>query len=255
MAYVFSIEGNIGSGKSTLLKILKQQYAATTFNERSIIFMEEPVSEWTKITDEQGCNMIEKFYGDQDTYAFSFQMMAYISRLSMLKKCIKENPDAIIICERSLYTDKYVFAKMLYDDGKIEMVNFKIYMKWFEDFIEDIPYSGIIYVKTDPNVSCQRVVKRSRPGEIIPLSYLENCHSYHEKWMDSITSTGNLNILYLPGDENKTCDADYDSWIQKIMGFMKYQLSYVPVESANVDTHTSKGRNNDVNAAYESAWY
>ena len=41
---------------------------------------------------------------------------------------IKLNPDAIFITERSLFTDKYIFAKMLYDQGKIEDVNYQIYL-------------------------------------------------------------------------------------------------------------------------------
>ena len=34
----------------------------------------------------------------------------------------------IIITERSLYTDKHVFAKMLHDQGKIEDVCYQIYL-------------------------------------------------------------------------------------------------------------------------------
>ena len=112
-AKVISIEGNIGSGKSTLLSHLKQSLSAE--NVPQIIFLQEPVDEWENIKDEQGNTMIQKFYGDQTKYSFSFQMMAYISRLALLKKSIEENPSAIIITERSLFTDKFVFAKMLYD--------------------------------------------------------------------------------------------------------------------------------------------
>ena len=54
------------------------------------------------------------------------------------EKDIRNNPNAIIICERSVFTDKEVFAKMLYDDGKIEEVNYQIYLKWFDEFINDI---------------------------------------------------------------------------------------------------------------------
>ena len=41
-----------------------------------------------------------------------------------MKNAIDVNPDAFIITERSLYTDKEVFAKMLYDDKKIEDINY-----------------------------------------------------------------------------------------------------------------------------------
>lgn len=222
MTYIFSIEGNIGSGKSTLVRALKQ-YFENEQNDwnKNVVFMEEPVSVWTEVKDEDGENMIEKFYKDQNKYAFSFQMMAYISRLSMLKQCIKENPGAIIICERSLYTDKNVFAKMLYDENKIESVNYQIYLKWFDEFIEDIPLTGIIYVKAYPTISHARVEMRSRQGENIPLSYLENCHLYHENWMKQETA----DVLILDANENKSSKRDYDLWIKSIIQFVTYRSS------------------------------
>ena len=112
-------------------------------------------------------------------------MMAYISRLALLKRVIKENPNAILITERSVFTDKEVFAKMLYDEGKIEEVNYQIYLKWFDEFIEDIPITGLIYINTTPEKSKERVNIRARPGENIPLEYLKQCHNYHTKWIDN----------------------------------------------------------------------
>ena len=110
MPLIVSIEGNIGSGKTTLMEYLK-----THFKSKSIVFLKEPVDEWETIKDHEGTTMLQKFYADQEKYSFSFQMMAYISRLSLLKDTIENNPDAIIITERSLMTDRHVFAKMLYD--------------------------------------------------------------------------------------------------------------------------------------------
>jgi deoxyadenosine/deoxycytidine kinase len=131
---VTSIDGNIGSGKSTLMKNLREYYK----DKPNVIFLREPVDEWEKVKDENGMTMLEKFYEEPEKYAFSFQMMAYISRLSQLKKCIEEAPeDSIIITERSLYTDKYVFAKMLYDNGYIEEIEYSIYLRWFDEFIEN----------------------------------------------------------------------------------------------------------------------
>ena len=34
---------------------------------------------------------------------------------------------------------KNVFAKMLYDDKKIEMVNYDIYNRWFDEFVKKYP--------------------------------------------------------------------------------------------------------------------
>jgi len=183
MAYIFSIEGNIGSGKSTLVKVLSKNLHHIA--NRPVIYVQEPVSEWDNIKDRDGKTILEKFYADQPKYAFSFQMMAYISRLTLLKRVIKENPDAILITERSVFTDKEVFAKMLYDEGKIEEVNYQIYLQWFNEFIEDTPMTGLIYMNTTPEKSKERVNIRARTGENIPLEYLKQCHDYHIRWINN----------------------------------------------------------------------
>ena len=78
-----------------------------------------------------------------------------------------------------------VFAKMLFDQGHIEDVNFQIYMKWFDSFAEECQLSRVVYVKTDPELCHLRIAKRSRVGEsCIPLAYLQDCHSYHEYMLD-----------------------------------------------------------------------
>lgn len=181
MPTIISIEGNIGVGKSTVVDLLKSKYS--NLQNQSIVFLQEPVKQWETIKDKSGASILEKFYEDQNSWSFAFQMMAYISRLSILKKAIKLNPNSIIITERSLFTDKNIFAKMLYDDGMINEIEFQIYLKWFEDFIEEVPITGYIYLYADPKICSERVTKRSRQGETIPLSYLEKCHQYHEEWL------------------------------------------------------------------------
>ncbi|RZD42142.1 MAG: hypothetical protein CXT73_03680 [Methanobacteriota archaeon] len=205
MVYIFSIEGNIGSGKSTLVRVLSEKLHHIA--QAPIIYVQEPVSEWNNIKDRNGKTILEKFYADQHKYAFSFQMMAYISRLALLKRVIKENPNAILITERSVFTDKEVFAKMLYDEGKIEEVNYQIYLKWFDEFIEDIPITGLIYINTTPEKSKERVDIRARPGENIPLEYLKQCHNYHTKWIDNFKKPVSLfdgNIDFIDSLEIKS---------------------------------------------------
>jgi deoxyadenosine/deoxycytidine kinase len=185
LSTIISIDGNIGSGKSTLLDNLKKHYENSS-SQRKIIFVDEPVKEWESITDENGTTMLEKFYGDQEKYSFPFQMMAFISRLNALKKTADENPGCIIISERSLYTDKMVFAKMLFDTGKIELVNYKIYLKWFESFSEEFPIDKVIYVKTTPEICEFRMKMRSRTGESsVSLEYLTDCDLYHMNMLDT----------------------------------------------------------------------
>ena len=214
MYYIFSIEGNIGSGKSTLVKILTRTFK--NLLNIPIVYLPEPVSIWESITDKNGKNIIEKYYENQEKYAFSFQMMAYITRIHQLKEILKKNSNTIIICERSVFTDKEIFAKMLHDDEKIEEVEYNIYCKWFYEFVKDIPVAGLIYVKTNPGKCEKRVIHRNRKGESIPLTYLENCHLYHENWLNN----EKLPVLSLDGN-NDFIDGLPESWLETIKIFIK----------------------------------
>jgi deoxyguanosine kinase len=202
---ILSIEGNIGSGKSTVINTLKEYYKSNSKNNDKVYFLEEPVSEWVEIKDSDGKNIIEKFYENQEHYSFSFQMMAYISRLAMLKRAIKhckEKGIKLIICERSLQTDKNVFCKMLHDSGKIEDINFQIYNKWFSEFITEIPLIYFVYIKTEPKIAHERVLKRNRKGENISVEYLEMCSMYHDNWL--VNSNGKnetRNCIVINGNE------------------------------------------------------
>ena len=216
---IISIEGNIGSGKSTFLEHLKQHYK----DNDNIVFLREPVDEWEKIKDCNGNTMLQKFYADQQTYAFAFQMMAYISRLAILREAIKKNKDKdiIIITERSLYTDKYVFAKMLYDQGKIEEASYQIYKHWFDEFAKDFPIGNVIYVNAEPQKCYERIHKRARLGEeIIPLAYLEDCHKYHEDFLHE-NKDFNVNKIILDGNidifENEKI---VEKWIEQTMSIV-----------------------------------
>jgi len=213
MPIIVSVEGNIGSGKSTLLENLKQQL------QQNVILLKEPVDIWETVKDKNGITMLQKFYENQEKYAFPFQMMAFISRLTILKETMQSNPDAIIITERSLYTDKLVFAKMLYNQNKIEDVNYQIYLKWFDTFSKECPISKIIYVNATPETCFERIEKRSRPGEdVIPLEYLQDCHRYHEDMLQEINYS---EILTLDGNVNIHEHRDQlDIWINTIKSFI-----------------------------------
>jgi deoxyadenosine/deoxycytidine kinase len=208
---IISLEGNIASGKSTFLQYLEEHYK----DHPDIVFVQEPVAKWSDIKDREGNTMLSKFYSNQEHYAFSFQMMAYISRLSILRQIVREstNPNLIIITERSLFTDKYIFAKMLYDQGKIEHVNYQIYLNWFHEFADDFPIDHCIYIKTDPEVCHRRVNKRSREGEnVIPVEYLQNCQRYHDDYIKTFQS-----IIELDGNVDIYQNKDVvQTWIDSV---------------------------------------
>uniref|UniRef100_A0A6C0KEJ9 Deoxynucleoside kinase domain-containing protein n=1 Tax=viral metagenome TaxID=1070528 RepID=A0A6C0KEJ9_9ZZZZ len=200
MAPIISIEGNIGSGKSTFVSYLR-----STLSD-DYVFLEEPVDTWNTIRDESDNTILTKFYQDRKRYAFSFQMLAYISRLVLLLETVKKFPNKTIITERSVLTDRNVFAKMLSDDGEIEHIEHCIYLQWFDYFIKDIHITHVVYVKTDP-VTCEgRIAKRNREGEDIPLDYLSRCGSYHDDWLCS--EENSFAILNIDGNTDISDNPD-----------------------------------------------
>jgi deoxyadenosine/deoxycytidine kinase len=181
MTIIFSVEGNIGSGKSTLIKQLKNHMK--NVSDIPVVYLEEPVNIWQQIKDENGDNIIIKYYQDQKKYAFQFQMMAYITRITQLRKAVEQNKNCIIITERSILTDRNVFAKMLHENNILDDISHQIYLKWFNELSRNLEIHSLIYIKTKPETSLKRIIKRNRPGETIDLNYLQICHNKHEEWI------------------------------------------------------------------------
>jgi deoxyadenosine/deoxycytidine kinase len=190
---IITVEGNIGSGKSTLLKNLEN------FKNENIVFVPEPVSEWLNIKSGDK-NALELFYENQKENSFWFQVLAYITRLRNLLNIIENNPYKIIICERSIYTDKYVFAKMLHEAGNISDIEWQTYSYWFDTFKNKTKLDLILYVNTLPDECYNRIIKRSRPEEVDKISkeYLITCHQKHIDWFQETDSK----IINIDGHES-----------------------------------------------------
>ncbi len=179
---IISFDGNIGSGKSTKVKDIENYYKEQ--GRTDIIFIQEPVDVWNSVVDEHGVTILSNYYKNQKRFAFRLQMLAYISRLSLLRDAVKKGYK-YIITERCVGTDRNVFSKMLYDKGDIEHDEYIIYKKWYDEFISDVPIGAIVYIKASPETCFERVNIRAREGENIPLEYLKECDKYHDEWINS----------------------------------------------------------------------
>ena len=220
---IISFDGNIGSGKSSIVKYLEENFnyfLANKYNKTlSICYLQEPVKCWESIIDnESNKNIIESYYENNTKYAFVFQMNAYISRLSQFMNVINQNYD-IIITERSIYSDKNIFAKMLKDDNKLNSIEYQVYNMWFEHFIDILKNIKTVYIKTTPTKCLERIQKRNRKGENIPLDYLNNCHVYHENWLNNSNNSNN-NVLIIDGDLENT-DKNYIKIMNNLLTFIK----------------------------------
>lgn len=218
-AFIFSLEGNIGVGKSTIINLLKLN--KFKFNKK-FVYLEEPVNMWEDVKDENGINILENYYKNTKEYAFKFQMLVYISRLSLLRKTIKENPNSIILIERSIYADKNIFVKMLYDNNKIDKIEYEIYNKLFNEFLDDVNISGIIYLQCNADICLKRIKERNRLGENVSIQYLENCDKYHKDWINNLkipVSVLNCNI------DIKNNPHIVSTWISNIFEFIEKSVN------------------------------
>lgn len=210
---IISIEGNIGSGKSTLVHLLQTKLK----DDERFVFVQEPVDLWLKNTDKNGESILTKFYNDQQKYAFAFQIMSYTNKLHLIHQIMRNNPEKIIIVERCVYTDRNVFAKMLYEDGKIEEIFYNIYNSVFSEFLTNTHIDKFIYVDTLPEICYNRIKKRKREGEnMIEFEYLKKCDKYHHEWLDNSND-----VLYLSGNNEFENDHSIiEKWTNQILQFI-----------------------------------
>ena len=177
MPIIISLDGNIGAGKTTLLAEIR--------NKVNVHVVDEPVAQWTALKNAEGTNLLELFYQDKKRWAYTFQNCAILTRLKNIKDAV-EAGHKIIITERSILTDKYVFAEMLRDAGDMDPLEWELYESWFDIFGKEYPVNGIIYVSTNANVSKERIQIRNRIGEEnINIEYLEALDIQHKKWIEN----------------------------------------------------------------------
>jgi deoxyadenosine/deoxycytidine kinase len=185
--YIISIEGNIGSGKSTLVAKLKKA-------NPQWFFLQEPIDIWNSISDDKKSNILSKFYNDKKRYSYTFQNFAFITRISTLKSILHKISKVssifknnYLIVERSIYSDKNVFAKMLYDNQDMTQLEYRIYNYWFYKLHSEMLMTGHIYLDVKPNISYNRVKKRARREEnnLIPIEYLSCLNKYHDTWLNN----------------------------------------------------------------------
>lgn len=177
MIHSICIEGNIGSGKSTLVHRLAEELSLRT--------LPEPVDEWSSVHDDDGKNIIERFYQDPKRNAHLFQSIAFRTRVKGLLAVEKGVP---IITERSIFTDRNIFAKNLHEKGELTPIEWNDYDQWFH-FItsslkEKIVPDVYIYVRAEPKTCMERIKKRGRSGEdSISMEYLTELHIKHDEWL------------------------------------------------------------------------
>ncbi len=211
---LISIEGNIGVGKTSMMRLLKNKYLDVAE------FIYEPVDEWLNIKDENDNNLLDIFYKDKERWAYTFQNIAYITRMNLIIDKIINSDKRIIIIDRSLQADLNTFAKMLYDDGVLNLVEWNAYNKWNNFFEKNYGFMvnhKILYLRCQPSIAYERMQMRGRGEEKnVSFSYLELLHKYHDNWL-----LNNVNALIVDvSDDFITDKHNFNSIYHKIENFI-----------------------------------
>ncbi len=194
------LEGNVGAGKSTFLKMID------SYLDIQPIY--EPHEKWQLVNGE---NLLEKFYNDTKRWAYTFQTYAFVTRVLEQEKYARQNPHAVHVLERSVYSDRYCFARNCYETGLMSSLEWTLYQEWFAWLVDNytVKPMGFIYLRTDPQTCFERMNQRNRSEEAsVPLAYLQKLHDKHEQWLiekrDVAPYLKDIPVLVLE------CDADFE---------------------------------------------
>ena len=212
---IITVEGNIGAGKTTFLESLRTRLPF-------VKVLLEPVGEWISTKNADGKSILQLFYEDKSRWSMTFQLYAFLSRLEDMKRLLKECEESekaggapyIILTERSVLTDRFVFAEMLHTQGFLDHLEWTLYLKWFHAYAADVPIQGILYLSTSAATSKERIGIRNREGEdSISADYLHALEAQHRHWV-STTTLPVLEVSTEPGVSPDETMEHVRSWLQ-----------------------------------------
>ncbi|KAL4438342.1 hypothetical protein ABPG74_009765 [Tetrahymena malaccensis] len=213
----FLIEGNIGAGKSTFVEKLKYLELGVP-----IKIVPEPVNIWTNYNNH---NYLQLFYDNPRKWTFAFQQMVLNTAANVYRdnQQMDVNTPQINFFERSMYSPINIFALQQYKSNVLCDAEMDLIRKVTDDTCKWINYDirGIIYVRTDPQITRDRMVKRNRKEDCtLPLGYLQDLHQLHDEWLMGDMKKTNLPVLIYENNTNVTIEnfdrvkQEISSWVQ-----------------------------------------
>ncbi|XP_061448973.1 deoxyguanosine kinase, mitochondrial isoform X2 [Rhineura floridana] len=188
-----AIEGNI-VGKSTFVRVLRKAFPEWHMTP-------EPVSKWQKVRaafphqaspSQNVGNLLQMVYQEPLRWSYTFQTYSCLSRLKAQLQSLSEKPPKtwkpVQVFERSVYSDRYIFAKNLFEIGHLAEIEWTIYQDWhtflLQAFGDWLHLHGFLYLRAPPEICMERLRRRARPEEKeVQLRYLEQLHTQHENWL------------------------------------------------------------------------
>lgn len=162
------VAGNLGVGKTTLVEMLGQRLQWH--------IVHEAVSDNPYLRD---------YYANMAAWAFHLQL--YFLGHRAAQHLGVSTVERGVIMDRSVYEDANVFAKALYEMGKISERDHDTYMRLYGIVERVLPKPSLLVYLTAPvNVLMERISARGlafdRQG--IDENYIASIASYYRRWID-----------------------------------------------------------------------
>jgi hypothetical protein len=161
-----AVAGNIGVGKSSLTKLLAERFTWKPYYES--------VDDNPYLAD---------FYADMNRWSFHLQIYFLAHRFRYHKEIAESGQS--VIQDRSIYEDAEIFARNLYEIGKMDKRDYDNYTALFRVMMEYLkPPDLMIYLKASVDTLMKQIAKRGRTFEQgIQRSYLEQLNRHYEDWI------------------------------------------------------------------------
>ena len=113
------------------------------------------MTEWQNVGQEKNVDLLGLYYKDSKRWGFTFQIYAFMTRLKKWSQYSKMEGEGIKVSERSLLSDRYIFAAIMRDMDLLDQAEHSIYLQFYDHLVRMnsiIDISGVIYIQCPPEV-------------------------------------------------------------------------------------------------------
>lgn len=188
---VYIVDGNIGVGKSSILYALK--------NYDNVEVLEEPLRDW-RFDGLIESNLLFHYYQDPKKYAFMFQTLAIVSRAHQMVTNFVQRKK-VRFYERSLESDKYIFADYHYSIQNMTHLEYLVYKYIYDTLLFILPKrtpDGIFLIQADADTCIERIKVRDRYEESpVNMEYWSKIENNYKNYCDFIKSQSKCPIYII----------------------------------------------------------
>ena len=170
-----SVEGIIGAGKTTLIKSILP-HLEDSFGSDTILVVDEPVEKWIESGHLERCT--------QEPYVA--QTYFFHTRVQRFLELTKDGDAKIIISERSMISDRYIFWETTCMNGLVSELAQKTYPHLWSTWTKLLNGREpdlYIYLELDADTSQKRMLERNRSEEkdVVSIDYQKQLVEAHER--------------------------------------------------------------------------